>query len=105
MAGAETLDVAAHVEQNVIGMGANEAGINEGVQGIQVTLAGMTDQWWSAQGDIQGFDYKVDSIYAGDLFFSSLASECILNLTRLGVTEARGDMKVVLKYVSDLKRS
>jgi hypothetical protein len=105
MAGAETLEIAARIDQNVIGMGANMAGTSERVQGVQVTLAGMTGQLRSAQADIRGVGHEVHSIHAGDLFFPSLAPECVLSLTRSGVTEARGDMQVVLKYVSDLNRS
>jgi hypothetical protein len=42
-------------------------------------------------------------------YFSSLAPESVLNLTRLGVTEAREEIKeevqVVSKHISDLNRS
>jgi hypothetical protein len=105
MVGAETLEIAARIDQNVIDMGANVAGINEGVQGVHDTMAGMTGQLQSAHVDVQGVGHEVHSIHAGDLLFSSLAPECVLSFTRPGVTEAKGDIQVVLKYVSDLNRS
>ncbi|KAN0141750.1 hypothetical protein V8E53_000212 [Lactarius tabidus] len=83
MAGAETLETAARIDQNVIGMGTNVADINKGVQGVHVTLTGMTGQLRSAQADVQG---ELHSIHED-------------------VTGARGDMQVVLKYVSDQDRN
>ena len=91
MAGAEALEIVAHIDQNVIDMGSN--------------VAGMTGQLQIAHADVQGVGQEVRLMHAGDLFFSSLAPETVFNLTRLGVTGAREDMQVVLKYVSDLNRS
>ncbi|KAN0141688.1 hypothetical protein V8E53_000150 [Lactarius tabidus] len=69
MAGAETLEIAARIDQNVHHMGVN--------------VAGMTGQLQSGQADIQ---HEVRSMHAG-------------------VTEARDEMHVVLKYVSDRDRN
>ena len=75
MAEAETLMIAARIDENVIHMGAN--------------VAGMTGQLQIAHADVQGVGQEVRLMHAGDLFFSSLAPETVLNLTRLGVTGAR----------------
>ena len=91
MAGAEALEIVAHIDQNVIDMGSN--------------VAGMTGQLRSAHADVRGLGHEVHSMNAGDSFFSSLSPESVLSLTRSGVTGAREDMQVVLKYVSDLNRS
>jgi hypothetical protein len=95
IADVEILTVAARIDENVVQMGANVAGMAGQLQGTHV--------------DVQGIGHEVRLIHAGDLFFSTLAPESVLNLTRLGVTEAREEIKeevqVVSKHVSDLNRS
>jgi hypothetical protein len=98
MAGAETLAIAHRIDENV-------EGITEALQGVRVMVAGMNDKLEIANADIQGVGHEVHSIYAGNLFISSLVSKCVLSLTRLGVTETKDEMQVVLKYVSDRDRS
>ena len=97
MAEAETLVIAARIEANVIHVGDNVEVINEGVQGVRVTVMGT-------HTNVQGVQREVSLINTGDLF-SSLAAKGVLSLTRLGVTEAREEIQVVLKHVSDLNRS
>jgi len=65
----------------------------------------MNDKLESTHIDVQGVHRKVSLINTGDLFFPSLALGYVLSLTRLGVTEAREEMQVVFKHVSDLNRS
>jgi hypothetical protein len=90
MAEVEIMTIANRIDENVIRVGENVEGINEGLQGVHVV--------------VQGVGHDIRSIHAGDLFFPSLASERVLSLTLLGVTETRKEMQVVLKYVSDLNR-
>jgi hypothetical protein len=91
MAETETLMIAARIDENVVHLGAN--------------VAGMTGQLQSARADVQGVGHGVRLIHAGELFFSSLAPESVLSLTRSDVTGGREDIQVVLKYVSDINRS
>jgi hypothetical protein len=56
MAGAETLEIAARID-------------NKGVQDGHVIMSSMTGQLQSAQADIQGVGHEVRSMHAGDLFF------------------------------------
>ena len=97
MAEAETLVIAARIEANVIHVGENVEVINEGVQGVRVTVE-------DTHTNVQGVQREVSLINTGDLF-SSLAALGVFSLTRLGVTEAREEILVVLKHVSDLNRS
>jgi hypothetical protein len=79
MAGAETLEIAAHIDKTV-------AGIDKGVQDGHVIMSSMTGQLQSAQtdiqADIQGVGYEVRSMHAGDLFLSSLPPEYVLSPVR-----------------------
>jgi transcription elongation factor len=68
MAGAEALAIVHRIDENV-------EGITEGVQGVQVVVAGINDKLEIAHADIQGVGHEVHSIHAGDLVFSSLAPE------------------------------
>ncbi|KAN0141757.1 hypothetical protein V8E53_000219 [Lactarius tabidus] len=63
------------------------ARIDKGVQDGHVIMSSMTGQLQSAQADIQGVSCESYPV------------------TRLGVTEARDEMHVVLKYVSDRDRN
>jgi 3D (Asp-Asp-Asp) domain-containing protein len=96
------------VDENVIRVGENVEVVNEGVQSIHMIVTGIDDKLESTHADVQGVHREVSLINTGD-FFSSLAPESVLNLTRLGVTAAREEIKeelqVVLKCVSDLNRS
>ena len=105
MAEVETLTIAHRIDENVIRVGENVEGMNEGVQGVHVIVAGMNDKLESTHIDVQGVHREVSLINTGDLFFPALALGCVLSLTRLGVTEAREEMQVVFKHVSDLNRS
>ena len=98
MAEAETLEIAARIDKNVIDMAANVAGIDEGVKDVRVVMAG-------AQAETQAVQRQVTEINIGDIFCSSLTPGCVLSLTRSGVTEVREDIQLVLKHVDDRNRS
>jgi hypothetical protein len=97
------------VDEDVIRVGENVEVINEGVQSVHMIVTGIDDKLESAHADVQGVHREVSLINTGDFFVSSPAPESVLNLTRLGVTAAREEIKeelqVVLKCVSDLNRS
>jgi hypothetical protein len=89
MAEVETLTIAhcihenlIRVDENVIRVGENVEGINEGVQSVHMIVTGIDDKLETAHADAQGVHREVCLINTGDLFFSSLASESVLNLTR-----------------------
>ena len=105
MAEAETMEIAARTDKNVIEMAANVAVIDEGVKDGHVIMAGVNDKVEIAHVETQAVHRKVSLIKAGDIFCSSLTLGCVLTLTRLGVTEAREEIQVVIKDVSDLNRS
>ena len=105
MAEAETLEIAARTDKNVIEMAANVAVIDEGVKDGHVIMAGVNDKVESAHAETQAVHRKVSLINTGDIFCSSLTLGCVFTLTRLGVTEAREEIQVVIKHVDDLNRS
>ena len=105
MAEAETLEIAARIDKNVIDMATNVAGIDEGVKDVYVILAGVNDKVESAHAETQAVRRQVSLINTGDIHFSLLTPGCVLSLTRLGVEEAREGIQVVFKHVSDLNRS
>ena len=105
MAEAETLEIAARTGKNVIEMAANVAVMGEGVKDGHVIMTGVNDKVESAHAETQAVHRKVSLIKTGDIFCSSLTLGCVLTLTRLGVTEAREEIQVVFKHVSDLNRS
>ena len=92
-------------DKNVIEMAANVAVMGEGVKDGHVIMAGVNDKVEIAHVETQAVHRKVSLIKAGDIFCSSLTLGCVLTLTRLGVTEAREEIQVVIKDVSDLNRS
>ena len=61
MAEAETLEVAARIDKNVIDIAANVAGINEWVKDVCVVMAG-------AQAETQAIHHQVTEINTGDIF-------------------------------------
>ena len=79
--------------------------IHEGVNEVKESVAGVNIKLESAHTEAQAVNRKVSLINTGDVFFYSLTPECVLSLTRLGVTEAREEIQVVFKHVSDLNRS
>ena len=101
MAGADTLVIAARIDENVIPMAANVARIDEGLKDNHVVMAGVNDKVESAHAEIQAVHSQVTEINTGDLFCSSLTPGCVLSLTRSGVMEVREDMQVVLRHVDD----
>ena len=105
MAEAETLEIAARIDKNVIDMAANVAGIDEGVKDVCVVMAGINDKVESAQAETQAVQRQVTEINTGDIFCSSLTPGSVLSLIRSGITEVREDMQVVLKHVDDRIRS
>ena len=104
MAEAETLEIAARIDKNVIDTAANVAVIDEGVKDVHVIVTGVNDKVESAHAETQAVHRKVSLINTGDIFCSSLTPECVLSLTRLGVSEAREEIQAVFKHVSDLNR-
>ena len=105
MAEAETLEIAARIDKNVIDMAANVVGIDEGVKDVRVVMAGVNDKVESAQAETQAVQRQVTEINTGDIICSSLTPGCVLSLTRSGVTEVREDIQLVLKHVDDRNRS
>ena len=105
MAEAETLEIAARTDKNVIEMAANVAVMGEEVKDGHVIMAGVNDKVEIAHAETQAVHREVSLIKTGDIFCSSLTLGCVLTLTRLGVTEAREEIQVVFKHVSDLNRS
>ena len=104
MSEAETLVIAARIDKNVIDMVANVAVIDEGVKDVHVIVTGVNDKMESARVETQVVNRQVSLINTGDIFYSSLTPECVLSLTRLGVTEAREEIQLLYKHVSDLNR-
>ena len=98
MAEAETLEIAARIDKNVIDMAASVVGIDEGVKDVRVVME-------SAQAETKAVHRQVTEINTGDIFYSSLTPGCVLSLTQSGVTEVREDIQVVLKHVDDRNRS
>ena len=101
MAEAETLEIAARIDKNVIDMAANVAGIDEGVKDVRVVMAGVNDKVESAQSETQAVHRQVTELNTGDIYCSSLTPRRVLSLTRSGVTEV---MQVVLRHVDDRNR-
>ena len=104
MAEAETLEIAACIDKNVIDMAANVAGIDEGVKDVHVIVAGVNDKVESAHAETQAVHRRVSLINTGDIFGPSLTPGRVLSPTCLGVTEAREEIHFVFKHVSDLNR-
>ena len=98
MAEAETLMIAGRIDENVVG-------IDEGVKEVQASVAGVNVKLESAHTEVQAVHRKVSLINTGDVFFYSLTPGCVLSFTRLGVAEAREEIQVAIKHVSDLNRS
>ena len=98
MAEAETMEIAARTDKNVIEIAANVAVMGEGVRDGHVIMAGVNDKVESAHAETQAVHRQVSLINTGNIFYFSLTPGCVLSITRLGVTE-------VFKHVSDLNRS
>ena len=79
--------------------------IDEGVKEVKESVAGVNIKLESAHTEAQAIHRKVSLIDTGDVFCYSLTPGCVLSPTRLGVTEAREEIQVVFKHVSDLNRS
>ena len=105
MAEAETLMIAGRIDENVIDMVATVAGIDQGMKGVHAIVTGVNDQVESARAETQAVHRQVSLINTGDILCSSLTPGRVLTLTRLGVTEAREEIQVVFKHVSDLNSS
>jgi hypothetical protein len=75
------------VDENVVRVGENVEGISEGVQSVHTIVTGIDDKLETARADVQGVHREVSLINTGDLFFSSLAPEPVLSLTRLLVPD------------------
>jgi hypothetical protein len=104
MAEVEILTIASRIDENIIQVEENLEGISEGVQSVHMIVKGIDGKLEGAQIDAQSAGCEVGLINTGDLI-TSLAPDCKLSLTRLGVTEVREKMQVVLNDVSDLNRS
>ena len=104
---AEILVIAGRTDENVIDMAVNAAAIDERVEDVRVIVAGVNDQLESAhaEAETQAVHRQVSPMDTGDILYSSLTPECVLSLTRLGAKEAREEIQVVFKHVSDLNRS
>ena len=105
MAETEILEIAARIDKNVIDIAANVEVIDEGVKEVHVIVAGVNDKVESARVETQAVHGQVGLINTGDIFCSSLTPVCVLSLIRLGVSEAREEIQLVFKHVSDLNRS
>jgi hypothetical protein len=66
MAEVEILMIAARIDENVVHVGSNVEGVNEGMERVHMKVVGIDDQ-------LQGVGHQVGSINTGDLFRSSLA--------------------------------
>jgi hypothetical protein len=72
MAEVETLTIAHRIDsawKNVIRVGENVEGINEGVQSVHMIVTGIDDKLESAHADVQGVHREVSLINTGDLLF------------------------------------
>ena len=68
MAGADTLVIAARIDENVIPMVATVARIDEGVKDAHVVMAGVNDKVESAQAETQAIHRQVSAINTGNIF-------------------------------------
>ena len=98
MAAAENLTIAHRMDENV-------EGVNEGVQRVDMKVDDIDDRLQRVHANVQGVGNEVGLINTGELFFYALAPESVLSLTRLGVTEATVEIRLVSKQLSDLARS
>ena len=71
MATAENLTIAHRTDENVIHVGQNVEGINEGVQRVEIKVEDIHDQLQNVQTNVQGVGDEVGLINQGELFFYS----------------------------------
>ena len=71
MATAENLTIAHRIDENMIHVGENVEGINEGMQRVEMKADDTHDQLQIIRTNVQGVGDEVDLINKGELFFNS----------------------------------
>ena len=70
MAQAEILTITHRIDENVIYVGKNVEGVNEGMQHVHVKVEDIKDQLQIVRTNVQGVGHEVGLINKGDLFSS-----------------------------------